>query len=71
MKRLCNAFRKSTNGAFVVLALLMFGPAGNNALASEAAPNLTLKTLDNTSIQISDMKGDVIYLDFWATWCPP
>lgn len=68
MKRLCNALRNST---FVVLVMLLLALAGNNVFASEPAPNLTLKTLDNASIQLSDMKGDVIYLDFWATWCPP
>lgn len=41
------------------------------AFAGKAAPGLTLKKLDNSSFKISDYKGDVVYVDFWATWCPP
>lgn len=30
-----------------------------------------LKTLDNKELKLSDFKGKVVVLDFWATWCPP
>jgi len=40
-------------------------------MANEPAPDLSLKKLDNSSFKISDFKGDVLYVDFWATWCPP
>ena len=33
--------------------------------------NLTLTTLDGKSIQLSDYRGKIILLNFWATWCPP
>lgn len=69
MKRIFNAFSKHTCNLLLIFLLLL--SSGASALASEAAPNLTLKTLQNTSLRISDLKGDVIYLDFWATWCPP
>ncbi len=36
-----------------------------------AAPDLTLKLLDGSSTKLSDLKGKVVVLDFWATWCPP
>lgn len=32
---------------------------------------LTLQTLDGKSIQLSDLKGKVVFLNQWATWCPP
>jgi peroxiredoxin/outer membrane lipoprotein-sorting protein len=35
------------------------------------APAFTLKGLDGKSISLSDLKGSVVVLDFWATWCPP
>jgi thiol-disulfide isomerase/thioredoxin len=32
---------------------------------------LTLTTLDGKSVQLSDLKGKVVFLNQWATWCPP
>jgi len=40
--------------------------------AAEPAPDFTLPTFpDNREISLKDFKGRVVYLDFWATWCPP
>ena len=35
------------------------------------APDFTLKTLDEQTITLSDLKGKVVLLNFWATWCAP
>lgn len=35
------------------------------------APDFTLTSLDKNEIKLSNYKGKVIILDFWATWCPP
>jgi cytochrome c biogenesis protein CcmG/thiol:disulfide interchange protein DsbE len=36
-----------------------------------SAPDFTLKSLDNQEITLSKLKGKVVLLDFWATWCAP
>jgi cytochrome c biogenesis protein CcmG/thiol:disulfide interchange protein DsbE len=33
--------------------------------------DFTLKDLDGQEISISDFSGDIVVLNFWATWCPP
>ncbi len=38
---------------------------------SSLAPDFTLQTLDGQEIALSKLKGKVILLDFWATWCAP
>lgn len=36
-----------------------------------AAPDFTLKNLDGEDVTLSDLKGQVVIVNFWATWCPP
>ena len=33
--------------------------------------NLTIKNLDGELVKLSDYRGKVIFLNFWATWCMP
>ena len=35
------------------------------------APAFTLNDLNGNSVSLSDFKGKVVILNFWATWCPP
>jgi len=42
-------------------------PGGAPALA----PDFSLKDADGAVIRLSDYRGKVVLLNFWATWCPP
>ncbi|HET6512670.1 MAG TPA: TlpA disulfide reductase family protein [Candidatus Kapabacteria bacterium] len=35
------------------------------------APDFTLQDLNGQEVRLSDFKGKVVVLNFWATWCPP
>jgi len=59
--------------SLMVLALSC-GAADNGdtrSLEGKAAPDFTLTTLQGETVKLSAMKGNVVVIDFWATWCPP
>ena len=41
-----------------------------SSAASTRAPDFSLKDLDGNTHKLSDYRGKVVVLNFWATWCP-
>jgi thiol-disulfide isomerase/thioredoxin len=56
-------------------ALLAMSPVGKAADAttavatSEEAPDFALRTLQNQNLRLSEFRGEVVLLNFWASWC--
>ncbi|SFD14193.1 Peroxiredoxin [Thiohalospira halophila DSM 15071] len=53
---------------------LVAGPGGDDSKASakgEPRPAFTLPDLDGKERSISEWDGQVVLLNFWASWCPP
>ncbi len=66
-------------GATAIVAGCGGPPAGSSgqeaaqaaARTPKTAPDFSLKDLDGKTVRLSDSKGKVRLVDFWATWCAP
>jgi len=45
--------------------------ASESNIINKQAPAFSLLDLNGNKVSLSDFKGKVVILDFWATWCPP
>jgi cytochrome c biogenesis protein CcmG/thiol:disulfide interchange protein DsbE len=41
------------------------------SIQQQKAPNFLLKTYSGKTIELAKLKGKVVLVNFWATWCPP
>ena len=60
--------------SLLLLALLLsYGPFAFAASpkVGVAAPDFSVHTLDGRTLNLASLRGKVILLHFWATWCPP
>ncbi len=57
-----------------LLAILLLAtglPAGAATEAPRPAPDFTLPARDGGDVRLSSLKGQVVMINFWATWCGP
>lgn len=61
--------------AMAAATVLMLGVSGALAetrpVVGQPAPAFSLKLVDGTQVSLADLKGQVVVLNFWATWCVP
>jgi len=56
----------------VGLALLAFALLGaKKPVVGQPAPDFQLVLVDGSKLQLHDLRGQVVILNFWATWCVP
>src|SRR5437588_9251729 len=49
----------------------LLGMAGRPPLIGSPAPEIVLKDLQGRDVKLSDLRGKVVLVNFWATWCKP
>src|SRR5438093_11987237 len=42
-----------------------------SAMLGRPAPTFALTLFDGSSFRLENLRGKVIFLNFWASWCPP
>jgi thiol-disulfide isomerase/thioredoxin len=61
-----------TQSAMLNTGLMDFNPEENNVRKEELFDyNMTLKDLKGNPLKVDQLKGKVIFLNLWATWCGP
>jgi cytochrome c biogenesis protein CcmG/thiol:disulfide interchange protein DsbE len=55
----------------VLTAAFVFQQRLSSRRAGFPAPDFTLSDLNGRRIRLSDLRGHVVFLNVWATWCPP
>jgi peroxiredoxin len=53
--------------ALLILGLAVSCPAETNSIP----PDFSAKDITGQTVKLSELKGNIVLLDFWATWCPP
>ncbi len=71
---------RSGRVVLILLAVVLFGllavpsctPSSASAVSvGELAPDFTLVDLEGNQVSLSDFRGETVFINFWATWCPP
>lgn len=55
----------------LVTVLGLVGMAGRPPLVGSPAPEVALKDVGGREVRLSDQRGRVVLVNFWATWCKP
>lgn len=64
-------FKRMNFFLFILCLFLLTQCSKQKDSSSLAAPDFHLKTIEEQELKLSELKGKVVLLDFWATWCSP
>ena len=55
----------------IFLGIIAASSLAASDLAGQAAPDFALKSSTGENLRLSEYRGDVVMINFWATWCGP
>jgi peroxiredoxin len=58
-------------GSLAALAIYQELQGPGPTLQGSPAPNFALKNSEGETVRLSDYRGNLVFLNFWATWCGP
>jgi peroxiredoxin len=65
-------FSNRLSGLLLIAVIGMLTPlAVSAAEVGKPAPDFTLKSLSGENLKLSEMTGNVVLINFWASWCGP
>jgi peroxiredoxin len=55
----------------IILGVIATSSLAASDLAGQVAPDFALKSATGENLRLSEYRGDVVMINFWATWCGP
>lgn len=71
VKKSVNPINIIAVGLLVVAHLLSPAHAAKNEAVGTQAPDFTLKSNQGDNVRLAEQRGQVVMLNFWASWCAP
>ncbi len=66
-----NEFKRDFNNSDYIISLDKKYNEWLRIAEGEPAPDITGLTISNDTVSLSQLKGKVVYIDVWASWCGP
>jgi len=55
----------------LLFSVLAATSLASSSLVGQSAPDFALKSASGDNLRLSEFRGDVVMINFWATWCGP
>ena len=57
--------------AIIMLSGIVLSEAQTNTTMPDEVPLFTLPDINGNTVSLEELRGKVVMINFWATWCPP